>query len=56
MGRIKSNKLRSLNGRLGYLRRQADGTYNFVPKTGRSQWKDLRKWEIKAAIKGTVKR
>jgi hypothetical protein len=61
MGRIKSNILRSLNGRLGYLDKESDGTWSFYPKEYyhnkkvKPIWKNLQKWEIKMAIKHTVK-
>ena len=49
---VRSNPkiLRSLNGRLGYIRKQKGGGYMFVAKsTGKPAWKNLKKWELKSA-------
>ena len=54
MGRIDPRKLRSLNGRLGYLHKAPDGSWMFVSKHNHKlMWKNLQKWEIREAIKHT---
>jgi hypothetical protein len=56
MGKINQHKLRSLNGRIGYLKRNENGGFDFVAiHTGKVAFKDLRKWEIKEAIKNPRK-
>jgi len=49
MPKPNTRRLRSLNGRLGYVKPQEDGGYKYVSKSGRTLWKDLETWEIKAA-------
>jgi hypothetical protein len=51
MGKISPTKLRSFNGRLGYIRKQRGGGYKFVDIDGKLVLNDLRKWEIEAALK-----
>jgi len=56
MGVIKTNLIRSLNGRLGYLDKERDGSWTFYDKKRKPIWKNLKKWEIKEAIKNTVRK
>ena len=49
MSKPNPRRLRSLNGRLGYIKPQRGGGYKYVSKSGRTVWKDLEPWEIKAA-------
>ena len=40
---------RSLNGRLGYIRKNSKGGYDYVTAKGKTIWSDLRKWELNLA-------